>query len=204
METLTLRFAHLSEMIFDHLDNQSIANCNIVSKTWSIYIIEQKFFVIRKIKETVEKAQKLSKPWFEVFKKANTENIMELRNCVKQFYGDGSLKVNCFNKGFTPLHIAAGVGNILLFQSIHKLAENKEPRTDDGFKPVICAIKNGHVKMAEFIIEMSAIENQEAQHCWKVLNLAARFGHVTVCELIMTHIGDKNPKFNLIGGFVVR
>ena len=162
-----------------HLDDQSLAKCKNVSKTWSIYIEEQKFHAIRIIKKTVAKKQNLSNPWVEVFKKANTENIMELRNCVKQFHGDGNLQVNCFNKGFTPLHITAGVGNILLYQSIHKLAKNKQPRTD-GFEPIICAIRNGHVKMAEFIIEMSAIKNQEAQHCWKVLHMAARFGHVTV------------------------
>ena len=43
-----MRFPHVSEIIFDHLDNQSLANCNIVSKTWSIYIREQKFYAIRR------------------------------------------------------------------------------------------------------------------------------------------------------------
>ena len=85
METLTLRFAHLSEMIFDHLDNQSLAKCKIVSKTWNIYVVEQKFYGIRIIKETVKRFHKLSNPWFEVFKKANTKNIVELRNCFDQF-----------------------------------------------------------------------------------------------------------------------
>ena len=94
MEILTMRFPHLSEMIFDHLDNQSLANCNIVSKTWSIYIKEQKFYAIRIIKETVlNVSNKLSKPWFEVFKKANTDNLMEVKFCLDQF-----LKENCFGR----------------------------------------------------------------------------------------------------------
>ena len=80
-----MRFPHLSEMIFDHLDNQSLANCKIVSKIWSIYIGEQKFYGIRIIRETIKKYHKLSKPWFEVFKKGSTENIMDLKNCFDQF-----------------------------------------------------------------------------------------------------------------------
>ena len=60
METLNLRFPHLSEMIFDHLDNQSLSNCKNVRKTWSIYIGEQKFYGIRNIKEAVKNFHKLS------------------------------------------------------------------------------------------------------------------------------------------------
>ena len=172
MEILTMRFPHLSEMIFDHLDNQSLANCNIVSKTWSIYIREQKFYAIRIIKKSVlnvlnklskpwfevfKKASvlnmlnKLSKPWFEVFKKANTDNLLELKKCVDQF-----LTKQCFNEGCSPLHIAAGVGNIMLYESIHKLAKNKQPRTEWGIPPIVYAIRNDHVKMAEFITQLDS------------------------------------------------
>ena len=153
METLTMRFPHLSEMIFDYLDNQSLAKCKIVSKTWNIYIEEQKFYGIRIIKETVERFHKLSNPWFEVFKKANTCNIKELKSCLDQF-----LKENCFNEGCTPLHIAAGVGNIILYESIHELAKNKQPGTEDGTQPIFYAIRNVHVKMAELIIQMNDIK----------------------------------------------
>ena len=154
METITLRFPHLSDLIFDQLDNQSLANCKIVSKTWSIYIGGQKFYAIRIIKETVlNVSNKLSKPWFEVFKKANTYNIMELKVCLDQF-----LKENCFNEGCTPLHIAAGVGNIFLYKSIHELTKNKQPGTEDGTQPIFYAIRNGHVKMADFIIQMNDIK----------------------------------------------
>ena len=129
METLTLKFPHLSEMIFDHLNNQSLYNCKIVSKTWSIYIGDQKFYGVRIIKETVKKFHKLSEPWLEVFKKANSGNIMELRNCLDQFYEERREKRH-FNKEVTPLHVSANAGNILLYKAIHKLAKNKQPRTE--------------------------------------------------------------------------
>ena len=100
---------------------------------------------MRIIKETV------SKPWFEVFKKANTDNLMELKKCVDQF-----LTKQCFNEGCSPLHIAAGVGNIMLYESIHKLAKNKQPRTEWGIPPIVYAIRNDHVKMAEFITQLDS------------------------------------------------
>ena len=114
METITVRFPHLIDLIFDQINNQSLANCKIVSKAWSIYIGNQKFYAIRNIKETIKNSRQLSTPWFEVFKKANTNNILELRNCVAKFHGDRTLRER-FNKGFTPLHIIAGVGNIFLY-----------------------------------------------------------------------------------------
>ena len=56
---------------------------HFLSHIWSIYIREQKFYGIRIISEKVKKYQKITKAWFEVFKKANTETIMELKNSFK-------------------------------------------------------------------------------------------------------------------------
>ena len=187
MEILTARFPHLSEMIFDHLDNQSLANCIVVSKTWSIYIEEQKFYGIRIIKDTVKKFYKLSKPWFEVFKKDNTKNIMELRKCFGRFEARLLLDTVFINKEVTPLHVSAGAGNILLYESIFKIAKNKQPRTEDGFEPVIYAINNHRVNMALFIIERMVDKNPAAKHGWTALDIAARYGLVKVCEPLLRH-----------------
>ena len=196
METLTIRFPHLSEVVFDYLDNQSLAKCTIVSKTWNIYIVEQKFYGIRIIKETVERFHKLSNPWFEVFKKANTENIVELKNCFDQFDKQRKQKPRRFVKEITPLHVSAGAGNILLYEAIHKLAKNKQPRTEDGLEPVIYAINRGHVKMALFIIENTFDKNPKSKCGCTALHAAAKHGHVEVVESILKHLKDKNPKSN--------
>ena len=199
MEVLNIRFPHLSEMIFDHLDNHSLANCNVVSKAWSIYIGEQKFYGIRIIKETVKKFHRLSQPWFEVFKKANTENIVELKSCLNHFHEVRKQKrhgvFNC-NKEVTPLHVSAGAGNILLYESIHKFAKNKQPKTEHGFEPVIYAINKSHEEMAVFIIQRMVDKNPESKYGFTVLHIAAKYGLLEVCELILKHIQDKNPKSN--------
>ena len=183
METLNLRFPHLGEMIFDHLDNQSLSNCKVVCKTWSIYIGEQKFYGKRILKETVKKFHKLSKPWFEFFKKGTTENIMELKNCFDQFQEARNEEPNIdyqFSKEITPLHASACAGNILLYESIHKFAQNKQPKCEDGFEPVIQTICYGHVKMALFIIERLVDKNPEAKNGWTALHIAAKYGRVEV------------------------
>ena len=199
MEVLNIRFPHLSEMIFDHLDNHSLANCNVVSKAWSIYIGEQKFYGIRIIKETVKKFHRLSQPWFEVFKKANTENIVELKSCLNHFHKVRKQKrhgvFNC-NKEVTPLHVSAGAGNILLYESIHKFAKNKQPKTEHGFEPVIYAINKSHEEMAVFIIQRMVDKNPESKYGFTVLHIAAKYGLLEVCELILKHLQDKNPKSN--------
>ena len=199
MEVLNIRFPHLSEMIFDHLHNHSLANCNVVSKAWSIYIGEQKFYGIRIIKETVKKFHRLSQPWFEVFKKANTENIVELKSCLNHFHEVRKQKrhgvFNC-NKEVTPLHVSAGAGNILLYESIHKFAKNKQPKTEHGFEPVIYAINKSHEEMAVFIIQRMVDKNPESKYGFTVLHIAAKYGLVEVCELILKHLQDKNPKSN--------
>ena len=63
IENLKFRFPHLSVMIFDHLDNLSLANCKLVSKDLNMYLSKQKFHQIRIIKETVQKFQELRQPW---------------------------------------------------------------------------------------------------------------------------------------------
>ena len=189
-----MRFPHLSDMIFDNLDNQSLVNCKIVSKTWSIYITEQKFYGIRIISENVKKYQKLSKPWFEVFEKANTETIMELKNSFGVFKEARNPNPNEYNKKITPLHVSANAGNTFLYESIHKLAQNKQPRCENGNEPVIHAIHRGHVEMALFIIEKMDEKNPRANCGCTVLHTAARHGYVEIFESILKHLEDKNPK----------
>ena len=68
METITTRFPHLGELIFDHLDDQSFAKCKTVSKTWSIYIGEQTFHAIRIIRKKGTCKATWARPIFTVFK----------------------------------------------------------------------------------------------------------------------------------------
>ena len=53
MEELNSRFGHISEQIFDQLDNKSLVDCMEVSPNWNHFLQDQKFLNIRIILETV-------------------------------------------------------------------------------------------------------------------------------------------------------
>ena len=66
----------------------------------------------RIIKATVEKFHVIGESWIEVFNSASTETLLALGGAVDQFYIRDLDKKFC--EGLTPLHTAAGTGNLLL------------------------------------------------------------------------------------------
>ena len=47
MEDIFLRFDHISNKIFNNLDNQSLVTCRLVNKTWLSYLQDSKILWIR-------------------------------------------------------------------------------------------------------------------------------------------------------------
>ena len=194
IDNLMFRFPHLSVMIFDHLDNQSLVNCKLVSKDLNIYLSEQKFHQIRIITETVKKFQELRQPWINVFKKANTETIMKLGSAVGQFYTKKGVKYLNY-EGITPLHIAAAEDNVLLYDMILEHAQNQDPIDDKGFGPMILAVGNGHIEMTKAIMKKSEDKNPKAAYNdLTPLHAAAISGHLEMFKVIMKEAKDKTPK----------
>ena len=191
LENLMFRFSHLSETMFDHLDNQSLVNCKFVSKELNAYLSQQKFHQIRIIKETVSKFQELRQPWIDVFKTANKRTIMMLGYAVDQFYtGSNYLNYN----GITPLHVAAGTNNGSLFDMISEKAQDKEPIEDTGFRPIAFAVQNGHLEMTKAIMKKSEDKNPKATSGITLLHLAATDGRFEIFKMIFEEVEDKNPK----------
>ena len=63
MEEVFLRFPHLSEDIFNNLDNETLANCEEASKVWFAHLDDQNFLRLRRvemIKETIGKFHQLA------------------------------------------------------------------------------------------------------------------------------------------------
>jgi hypothetical protein len=82
MEEVFLRFSHLSEAIFDSLDDQSLANCKEVSKFWYFYIDTQKFLqprMARIIKANIKKvdiAVEIVKDIYKFFQPWNPAQVI--------------------------------------------------------------------------------------------------------------------------------
>ena len=67
METIFLRFPHLSDQIFDNLDCQNVLKCIKVSKNWRDYIYDkQKKELIKFVCEIRKQSGKIcNNEWFE-------------------------------------------------------------------------------------------------------------------------------------------
>ena len=115
METLFQRFPHLSQEVFDLVDNLSLAKCQEVSLPWYEFLQKQKFRKIREIKSVIEDFHEVGNNWRKVFKSATTQNIMDLRPAVGQFFYKAQIQDS------SPLHVAAGFGNLTLFTMIEKI-----------------------------------------------------------------------------------
>ena len=190
LENLMFRFSHLSETIFDHLDNQSLVNCKLVSKELNVYLSEQKFHQIRIIKETVAKFHELGQSWIDVFKTANTMTIMELGHAVDQFYTKGLKYTNY--KGIAPVHVAAGAGNVSLFDKL--VDKYKDPTDKNGLRPIVFAVLNNRLEMTKAILKISKDKNFKAPNGFTPLHYAAEKGHFELFKIIWKEAEDKYPK----------
>ena len=76
METIFQRFPHLSQEIFDLVDNQSLAKCQEVSLPWYEFLQKQKFRKIREIKSLIESFHEVGDIWKKVFKSATLNLVL--------------------------------------------------------------------------------------------------------------------------------
>ena len=86
MEKIFLRFPHLSEAIFDNMNNQSLFNCMNVSRIWHEYLKNQKFIYIRSIEKFVKNNncplfnnEGAEKSWDRILKSAILKRLWSLR-----------------------------------------------------------------------------------------------------------------------------
>ena len=195
MEVFFVRFPHLSEMIFDELDNQNLSKCREVCKSWKDYLVVQKFLHIRFIKEKLKKFDVPMQPWKEVFEKSNTMTIIRLAMSVDQM----PLKTYFTDsKGLHPLHFVAASGNLFLFKEILEKASIKEPRnvkgTKKGMTTLYYAALNGNFEIYRLIMKQVEDKNPKRNDGYTPLHAAAAKGHMKLCEMIMENIDDKSPR----------
>ena len=199
MEELFERFSHLSKAIFNCLGDKSLVKCKEVNEIWCDYISDEKFYLIRIIHSTVEKFHEVGKDWKNLFRNGSTNTIKELRHVVEQFY---QKKYNLtYHAGLTPIHVAAGTGDLLLLEEIQKTAHEKYPEDSEGFTPLHYAAQNGHFNICKTLLENMSNKNPrgkgvlfEIQKGCTPLHLAAGRGHFKIFILIENELEEKNPK----------
>ena len=202
MEEIILRFSHLSQKIFNLLDNNGLVKSRKVNRYWNIYIAKQKFYRIRIIKTTFERFQELGPAWNKLFANTTTKMIADLLKAVQFFYLEqkmcrGLTICTLFNslrypKGITPLHIAAYSGSLDLLKAIFE--RNQEYQKDGwGCTPLHYAAHNGRMEMCEYIMQAFENRNTGNQLGKTPLHEAAHHGHSKICEVLVKNLVDNNP-----------
>ena len=200
MEEVNIRFQHISEQIFGYLDNESLANCQEVCRTWNSFIDGQKFFHARIILETVTKNHKVGRSWFQVFKKCNTKTVGDLRTAVEQLYQESGIFASSTPVSreykqlvwtVSPLHVAAAFGQLTLFNDILQRVENKFPFDGLGRSTLHYAAINDCLNIYESIVAINGNIfptlriNDSISAIVTPLDMAVKHNSLKVCRFIV-------------------
>ena len=145
------RFPKLGEGILNNLDDEKLARCTEVKRSWCSFIDEEKFYWRRVIKKYIDGIDEFKETWKVVMEKTNVEMIKELGIAVKSFLKhhplECEMKENCSHRqiSFSPLHIAAEAGQHLLCLFIIERIGDKNPKAIQSYTPLHIAAHEGHV-----------------------------------------------------------
>ena len=189
-----LRFPHLSEAIFNHLDNISLTNCRKVSETWKNVIDQEKFPWLRRIQSYRGTFEPFLEQWSKVIKKTPVEEIKELCLAVEHFFKLGS---NMMDEQYSPLHIAAEIGLIDLSRRIIEATDHRNNNFYlPNFTPLHLAAENGHREVCRLILENVASKNPVSFDGLTPLHSAANRGHLGIVKLLVGNPINIRPLFN--------
>ena len=213
MENLFVRFPHLSEQIFESIDNKCLANAREVSRSWCNYLNHQKLFLVRLtcfMKKDLKdfhnetylslKRFKLTKSWESVFDKGNAETIIEFSRTFVKFYTMVRRVYHAHRNrhaylcigGLTPLHIAAATGHVTLYEALLEMSRIKNPSDKDGNKPLQHAAYYGHLEMVQTIFKkrFKRDKNPKSKNDSSCLCSVASNGHLDVCKYLIDNLKD--------------
>ena len=195
MEEIFLRFPHLSENIFEFLDNQSLAKSRKVCKTWNRHLEDLKFLQIRIIKSLIEKYDKVGEPWKKIFRYADKKIMTYFRiEIMNQKYLYLFWRTN-----LTPMHFAALIGNKneQLWKFIIEKSENKNPRSNNGLTPLHLAAFKNHFDCYKNIMRYVEENNQDInpgdENGNTPFHKAAFVGNFEICKYVIEKLKEKNP-----------
>ena len=210
MEEVFLRFSHLSETIFDSLDNPNLANCKEVSKSWYFYLDKQNFLQTRIIKankiknveDTIEIIRKIDfKRCPRKFTEIDARSIMEkakngqfdmvhkkIRLKIKEYYKCDTMK-NAF-------HYAAISGHFNVVKYLMDSVEDKNPADSSGDTPLHKAAFHGHLAIVSYI--MDNIEDKSPKNCFGETPLHAAARKFYRCPSIMRKLDVFKHIFEIV------
>ena len=220
-----LRFPQLAESIFDSVDNLSLVRCREIDRNWNNFLTAPKFLLIRKIFKKFEnhhkKSWKCTEIWMYFTKNLQTSDVLQLELACSKFCSENSKnygsELHCNAEHYsseldsedqdlpswnlyciTPIHIAAGTGNLVLLKTLVRKVNKIQAKDDYRRTPLHYAAMHGHLETCQFIMQKINDKNPRGWFLQDIyrrtpLYFAAENGHLAICKLIMEHI-NTNPR----------
>ena len=187
---IILRFPNVAQDIFKELDNETVTKCRNVSRLWCDYLDDQKFCWVRMIQRYHTNMKNEYQQWKKVFKNTPVEFVKEISVTTQQFFKRDASRITFY---WSPLHIAAGQGNLELCKRIFEKTKNIQPRFKYKWTALHVAVTQGHEEICEFLMENLEDKNPSDKNGTTSFHYAAERGLTNVCRLIIENIDDKNP-----------
>jgi hypothetical protein len=93
----------------------------------------------------------------------------------------------------SPLHFAAGVGNLAEVQNLVRGGADVNKTTkEDGFTPVCVAVQLGHLAVVQYLVQQGADVNKIDNNGCTPLFYAAQYGHLAIAQYLVQQGAEKD------------
>ena len=123
IEDVFNRFPHINESIFNELGNQSLINCKEASRELSKLLEQERFFWIRILRNYSKHYQTFHDFWKMAIYRTSIEIVKQLAVATKTCAWINPRNII----QFTPIHVAAEVGNMELMKHVLQKLREKIP-----------------------------------------------------------------------------
>ena len=184
------QYPHISEAIFEKLDNKTLANCIQVGEEWNNLRRDSPnaamILLKRRMQYLIELHTNFDTEWKNVIYAMSTTHVFALYD---EIFGHFRGKLNNFQPNVTPLHWAASFGNLSVYRVFFELVHDKNPQDNEGYKPIHVAATDGNLKIIKEMVRNLQDINPSTNNGNTVLDIAVSEGHLNVVEYIVGLIG---------------
>ena len=199
IEETFLRFPHIGEQIFERLDNQSLFNCQTVSKPWRDFIIENKTLPIELLRKcTLIPKARLKKS----LRKHDLKIVQNLANfatykCKNMPAKNVSLRVGQTKLLYQSLfqRQPENIQYVLIELILQNVMHTKVTKiTDKGFNEFhqnIIESRKFHRFWNPWLVFWGSEDKDEALNSWPIILLVSVWnGHLPTCKFITENVKD--------------